>query len=69
MLNVIAAMIFLLLCLFTLEKLLGRRYVDVATFSWFKLLNVTLITKLLKNGKILKLYYVDEDSEDLRPDG
>ena len=31
------------------------------------LMDVTLIIKLLKNGKLLKFCYLDEDSEDLKP--
>ena len=68
MFKVDVALIFLLLCWFTPEKLLRRRYVAVVTFSHFMLLDVTLITKLLKNGKLLKLCYLAEDSKDLKPD-
>ena len=44
------------------------RYVAAATFSPLLLLDVTLIVKLLKNGKFLKFCYLAEDSEDLKPD-
>ena len=37
-------------------------------FSLLLLLDVTLIIKLLKNGKLLKFCYLDEDYEDLKPD-
>jgi hypothetical protein len=48
-----------------------KHYVVVAIFSELLLLDVTLITKLLKNGKLLKLCYVVKDSkysEDLKLD-
>jgi hypothetical protein len=31
-------------------------------------LDVTLIIKLLKNDKLMKFCYLDEDSEDVKPD-
>ena len=66
--HVAIAMIFMLLCRFTPEKLLRKCYVAAATFSQFVLLDVTLITKLLKYGKILMLCYVAKDYEDLKTD-
>ena len=68
MFKVVVAMIFLLLYGSTPEKILRRRYVAVATFSQFVLLDVTLIIQLLKNGKLLKLCYFAEDFEDIKSD-
>ena len=45
-----------------------RRYVVAEVSSQFVLMDVILITKLLKNGKLLKLYYLAEDSKDLKLD-
>ncbi|CAL5202350.1 unnamed protein product [Lathyrus oleraceus] len=66
--NIDVAMFFLFLCYFIHQKLMRRHYVAAVIFSQFLLLDMTLITKLLKNDKLLKLCYVTEDSEDLKTD-
>ena len=52
----------------THQKLSRRLCIVVAMFSQFFILDVTLINKLLKNDKLLKLCYVVEDYENLKTD-